>query len=162
MSAIHRHSGLDLLPLLGLLVVAVVVATLLPMISIPWTLKERGQEIPRDLEFTSHARTSHSDKALNAECVYKKFLEGSCTAEAKFCSTHPIHGARELYLCQDPVSGLVGFLIVELERWNVPKILTGYGVKWIVDPKIEEEYLWSKIFIKDFWGEEGSEWHECP
>lgn len=74
---------------------------------------------PEGLPVSSHA-VKHDGQAMTAETLYRQLLAGQCTASRRFCN-----GQRELYLCADPVTGLVGGLIIEAGEI----IVTGYGTR---------------------------------
>lgn len=137
MSAIHRHSGLDLLPLLGLLVAGVVVATLLlSTISISWK-QPLPDSIPWDYTFNNHCR-KHLGEQLDAWKIYDLLKNGQCTMEDRYCREDDYHGSMMLWLCEDPVTGILGGLFVVLET---QEIMSGYGESYEhwVDEVIDEE-----------------------
>jgi len=121
-------------------------------IDIPWTLPERGYEIPRDFLFNPEHAFDHRGQELDAEKVYKLLLEGKCAVSSRWCGKDK-YGSKEMYLCDDPVSGLIGVLIVYLEGSRTmkgrPAIYTGYGT---TPEKIHK--LRNKVWIEEDAGEQ--------
>jgi len=97
----------------------------------------QGQAIIRPgLAINGHAH-KHADQALDAWRIYGLLLAGNCVASTVYCGPSDI---ERLYLCTDPVSGLIGGLFVFGDE-----IMTGYGSR--------EAYWKNKV--------RGSEWEVC-
>jgi len=75
-------------------------------------------EIPDDLNISGHAE-KHAGQLLDAELIYARLLEGRCAAVARYCD-----GPRQLYICQDVETGLVGGMFVTGDL-----VITGYGAR---------------------------------
>lgn len=73
---------------------------------------------PPDVEISSHAE-KHVGQALDAWSIYAKFQADTCTSVRRYCAL-----GRELYLCEDPETGLVGGLILAGDV-----VITGYGAR---------------------------------
>lgn len=72
--------------------------------------------IPEGLTIDGHAQ-KHQDQALDAWLLYDLLVNGQCVASRQWCK-----GGKELYLCVDPASGMIGGLLV-----NGNQIITGYA-----------------------------------
>lgn len=86
-------------------------------VTAPGWLSGRQVTIPDGLSITSHAK-KHVGEELDAWQIYALLLQGQCVASARYCRSD----GTELYLCVDPVTGLMGGLMVLDDV-----ILTGYG-----------------------------------
>lgn len=91
--------------------------TVAPQRSVPYWLPTNHIAIPKDLTITAHA-TKHQVEQLNAETIYAMLLEGKCAASAKYCNPN----GTVLYLCLDPISGVIGGLFVVGDA-----VATGYS-----------------------------------
>lgn len=102
--------------------------------AIPEWLVGQQTAISNDLIINDHAE-KHRDQKANAWILYSLLLEGQCVASAKFCSLNEL---EKLYICVDPVTGLVGGLFIIGDE-----IITGYGTRSF-------EY-WDRTIINEFW-----------
>jgi hypothetical protein len=83
-------------------------------------LSIEGQtEIEDDLDIHPHA-AKHKGEALWALSIYNMLRTGGCAASRKMCQ----NDGREIYLCQDPTTQMIGMLVVIPEK---AMILTGYA-----------------------------------
>lgn len=89
--------------------------------------------IAEGLKIREHA-AKHNDETLNAWIIYGQLLAGKCAASTVFCGGSEI---EKLYLCIDPVSGLVGGLLVFGDE-----IMTGYG---------SHATYWERVVERDNW-----------
>lgn len=92
------------------------------LITAPHWLGTGQVRVPRNLRIASHAK-KHVGQTLDAWRIYALLLEGKCVASKRYRNS----SGGELYLCVDPVSGLVGGLFV------TGKQATGWGAhaeKW--------------------------------
>lgn len=85
--------------------------------TVPHWLGNGQARVAENLRVAVHAK-KHESQVLDAWKIYTLLLEGKCVASAVFCDP----SGKKLYLCVDPVSGLIGGMIVE-----AGEIATGYG-----------------------------------
>ena len=86
-------------------------------VTVPGWLDGRQAAIEPGLVVSPHA-AKHAAEALDAPRIYAMLIEGKCTAAAQYCNSD----GKRLYLCFDPVSGLLGGLFIQNGM-----IETGYG-----------------------------------
>ena len=75
---------------------------------VPNWLDGRQATIEPGLIVSPHA-AKHAAEALDARRIYDMLLQGKCAAAARFCDSN----GKQLYLCFDPVTGLLGGLFVQ-------------------------------------------------
>lgn len=85
--------------------------------AVPDWLAGRQTAIEPGLPVRPHA-AKHAAEQLDAERIYAMLLQGRCAAADQFCNSD---GMR-LYLCFDPVTGLLGGLFVQDGM-----VISGYG-----------------------------------
>ena len=84
------------------------------------SLPGRSARIPRDLLYSHHAKTGHTDEALSADGIVQAALEGHCVDVHLLCAEK-----TKVYTCiYTPKPWLVGVLIVD-EVAGV--VITGFG-----------------------------------
>lgn len=85
--------------------------------TVPNWLDGRQTAIEPGLAVSPHA-AKHAAEQLDAQCIYEMLLQGKCAAADQFCNAD----GMKLYLCFDPVTGLLGGLFIQ-----DGVIISGYG-----------------------------------
>lgn len=84
--------------------------------STPHWLDGHQVKLREGLTINGHA-AKHQAQQLHAWKLRDLLLQGQCVASRRWCG-----GSKELYICQDPVSGLIGGLLIIGDE-----IITGYA-----------------------------------
>lgn len=85
--------------------------------SVPHWLDGSQTGLREGLRINEHA-AKHQAQQLNAWRLRQLLSQGQCVASRKWCGA----GEKELYICADPVSGLIGGLLVVGDQ-----IVSGYA-----------------------------------
>ena len=128
MTALAGRSSRNPLPwlVLSALALTATVGILLQSVSISLRTPHPDR-IPIDYTFNDHCKKhlTGADKAdLNAWEIYKMLKQGQCATVSRYCRVHERRGPEMLWLCEDPVTGIIGGLFVVLEAGE---IYSGYG-----------------------------------
>jgi hypothetical protein len=83
---------------------------------VPHWLDGNQVQLQEGLMIKDHA-TKHAAQQMNAWELQQMLHTGRCAASRKWCN-----GEKELYVCVDPVSGLIGGLLIVGDQ-----IITGYA-----------------------------------
>ena len=111
-------------------------------------------KIPLDLTINRRCQQHVGEAQLNAYRIYEMYKQGQCADENRYCRVDARHGPMMLYLCEDPVTGIIGGLFVILEKHE---IFSGFGYD-------DSHYPGSSNF--EFWmdviNNEDEPWDLCP
>lgn len=102
-------------------------------VNVPSWLAGEQTTLREGLTIHGHA-AKHQAQAMNAWQLQTMLSNGQCVASRQWCGT----GSEELYICVDPVTGLIGGLIVVGDR-----IISGYA---------GSEGYWRGKVLGDEWG----------
>lgn len=114
--AIMIMAATMVLPMLGQMQVAQIGRVAQQPITVPHWLDGHQVKLREGLNINGHA-TKHVSQQLNAWKLREMLQQGQCVASRMWCG-----GDKELYICVDPLTGLIGGLLVVGNE-----IITGYA-----------------------------------
>ena len=122
--------------------------------AIPDWLAGRQVEFPSELSFSDHSlghfrgtTKGGQPQKMNALEIYELGQHHGCVASRRWCLTDPWGLLTELYLCVDPLTGLIGGLFIA----HVKPIIGGPAIMEVQSGHARPASEWFKLIQDEGW-----------